>query len=51
MDSVNKRLKRPNVAEDEIGGACSTNGEKRNVYKLLVEKPGGKRLLVRPRSR
>jgi hypothetical protein len=26
-------------------------GEKRNVYMLLVVKPEGKRLLVRPRSR
>jgi hypothetical protein len=22
--------------EDEMGGACSTNGEKRNAYRLLV---------------
>jgi hypothetical protein len=28
--------------EDEIGGACSVNGGKRNVYKLLVGKPEGK---------
>jgi hypothetical protein len=26
-----------------VGGACGTNGEKRNVYRLLVRKPGGKR--------
>jgi hypothetical protein len=26
-------------------------GEKRNVYRLLVGKPGGKRLLGRPRCR
>jgi hypothetical protein len=25
------------VEEDEMGGAYSTNGEKRNVYRLLVE--------------
>jgi hypothetical protein len=30
-----------------MGAACSTNGEKRNAYRLLV----GKRLLVRPRRR
>jgi hypothetical protein len=30
-----------------MGGSCSTNGEKRNVYRLLV----GKRLLGRPRRR
>jgi hypothetical protein len=32
-----------------MGRACSTNGEKRNAYRLLVGKPEGKRLLVRPR--
>jgi hypothetical protein len=32
-------------------GACSTNGEKRNTYRLLVEKPEGKRPLGRPRRR
>jgi hypothetical protein len=31
--------------------ACSTNGEKRNAYKILVGKPGGKRPLGRPRRR
>jgi hypothetical protein len=25
------------VEKDEIGGACSTNEEKRNVYRLLWE--------------
>jgi hypothetical protein len=34
-----------------MGGACSTNGEKRNAYRLLVEKPEGKRPLGRPRRR
>jgi hypothetical protein len=29
--------------EDEIDGAFSTNGEKRNAYRLLVEKREGKR--------
>jgi hypothetical protein len=32
-----------------MGGACSTNGEKRNAYKLLVGKLEGKRALGRPR--
>jgi hypothetical protein len=27
-------------AEDEMGGACSTNGQTRNAYRLLVGKPG-----------
>jgi hypothetical protein len=34
-----------------MGGPCSTNGEKRNAYRLLVEKPKGKRPLGRPRRR
>jgi hypothetical protein len=28
-----------------MGRACSTNGEKRNAYRILVGKPEGKRLL------
>jgi hypothetical protein len=36
---------------DELGGTCGTNGEKRNVYRLLVGKPEGKRPLGRPRRR
>jgi hypothetical protein len=34
-----------------MGGACSTNGEKRNAYRILVGKPEEKRLLGRPRRR
>jgi hypothetical protein len=34
-----------------MGGACSTIGEKRNAYKLLVGKPEGKWPLGRPRRR
>jgi hypothetical protein len=26
-----------------MGGPCSTNGEKRNAYRLLMGKPEGKR--------
>jgi hypothetical protein len=33
-----------------MGGPCSTNGEKRNAYRLLVGKPEG-RPLGRPRHR
>jgi hypothetical protein len=33
--------------EDEVGGACSRMGEKRNAYRLLV----GKTPLGRPRRR
>jgi hypothetical protein len=31
--------------------ACSTNGEKRNAYKILVGKPEEKRPLGRPKRR
>jgi hypothetical protein len=34
-----------------MGGACSTNGEKRNAYRILVGKPEGKRPLGKPRRR
>ena len=34
-----------------MGGACSTYGGKRGVYRVLVEKPEGKRPLGRPRHR
>jgi hypothetical protein len=37
--------------EYEMGEACSTNGEKRNGYRILVGKPEGKRPLGRPRRR
>jgi hypothetical protein len=33
------------VKEDEMGKACSTNGEKRNAYSVLVGKPEEKRPL------
>jgi hypothetical protein len=34
-----------------MGRACSTNGEKRNAYRISVGKPEGKRPLGRPRRR
>jgi hypothetical protein len=34
-----------------MGRACSTNGVKRNVCRLLVGKPEERRLLGRPRRR
>jgi hypothetical protein len=34
-----------------MGGACSTNGKKRKMYRLLVGKPEGIRPLGRPRHR
>jgi hypothetical protein len=33
------------IKEDEMGKACSTNGEKRNLYGILVGKPEGRRPL------
>jgi hypothetical protein len=39
------------VKEDEMGRACRKNGEKRNPYRILVEKPERKRPLGRPRRR
>jgi hypothetical protein len=33
-----------------MGGARSTYGERRDVYKVLVGKPEGKRTLGRPRN-
>jgi hypothetical protein len=39
------------VKEDEMGRACSTNGGKRNAYRILVGKPEGKRPLGKPRRR
>jgi hypothetical protein len=39
------------VKEDEIDRVCSTNGDKRNAYRILVRKPEGKRPLGRPRRR
>jgi hypothetical protein len=32
-----------------MGKACSTNGKKRNAYRILVGKPEGKRPVVGPR--
>jgi hypothetical protein len=34
-----------------MGRVCSTNGEKRNAYWVLVGKPKGKKPLERPRRR
>jgi hypothetical protein len=34
-----------------VGRACSTHGEKRNAYRILVGKPEGRRPLGRPRRK
>jgi hypothetical protein len=37
--------------KNEMGGACSSDGVGRNVYRILVGKPEGKRPLGRPMRR
>jgi hypothetical protein len=39
------------IEKNEIGGECSMNGEETGVYRVLVEKPEGKRPLGRDRCR
>ena len=39
------------IDRNDTGGACSTYGERRSVYRILVRKPKGKRPLGRPRRR
>jgi hypothetical protein len=39
------------IEKMDMGGACSTYGEVRGVYRVLVGKPEGKRPLGRPRRR
>jgi hypothetical protein len=39
------------VALNKMGRACSTNGETRNAYRILVGKPEGKRTPGRTRCR
>jgi hypothetical protein len=39
------------IENNEMDVACSTYGELRGVYRVLVVKPEGKRLLGRPRRR
>jgi hypothetical protein len=39
------------IEENEMGGACSTYGEGRGVYRVLVGKPEVKRPLGRPKRR
>jgi hypothetical protein len=39
------------MKDNETSGACSTFGEMRGAYRVLVGKPEGKRQLRRPRHR
>ena len=36
------------IEKDEMGGACSTYGENRSVYRVLLRKPEGKNYLEDP---
>jgi hypothetical protein len=39
------------MKKDEVGRACGTHGGREDVYRVLVGRPEGKRLLGRPRRR
>jgi hypothetical protein len=39
------------MKKNEVGGACSTMGEGRSAYRILVGRPEGRRPLGRPRRR
>jgi len=39
------------IEKNEMGGSCSAYGKRRGVYRVLVGKPEGKRLLGRPRRK
>jgi hypothetical protein len=43
--------KNDQVKEDEMDRICSTHGEQRTAYRMLVGKPKGKKPLGRPRCR
>ena len=49
--SLNKYYSGNQIEKNEMGGACSTYGDRRGVYRVLVGKPGGTRPLGRPRFR
>jgi hypothetical protein len=52
-DSVllNKYCSGDQIEKNGMGGECSTYGERRDVYRVLVGKPERKRRLGRPRRR
>jgi hypothetical protein len=39
------------IEKNEMGGACSTMGEKRGAYRIVVGRPEARRPLGRPRCR
>jgi hypothetical protein len=48
---LNALCKKSYNTESKMGGAYSTVRERRDVYRVLVGKPDGKRPLERPRRR
>jgi hypothetical protein len=54
-EELHKLYSSPNIIRmiksRRMGRACSTNGEKRNAYRVLVGKPEGKRPLGRHRRK
>jgi hypothetical protein len=51
MIHVTKYFSGDKIEKNEMGGACSTYGEKRGICRVLVGKPEGERPLGRPRRR
>jgi hypothetical protein len=46
-----KHYKTGKIQENEVGGHVARMGEERNMYRVLMGKPEGKRPLGRPRRR
>jgi hypothetical protein len=44
-------IRNDQVKDDEMGMPCSTNGERKNAYRILMGKPKGSRSFGRPRRR
>jgi hypothetical protein len=51
LRSITLKMRNHEDEKDEIDRACSTNGEKRSVFRIMVGKPEGKRPLGRTRHR
>ena len=50
-DCCERRCSGDQIEKNEMGGACSTYGERTGAFTVLVVKPEGKRALGRPRRR
>jgi hypothetical protein len=51
ISTAHPLLWRDKIYNNEMGGLCSTDVEESGVYRVLVEKPGGKRPNGRTRHR